>query len=437
MTTEHVTDRTVPAPNLRTMDRLRRLILTGQAMCAVLCLTAWLSAGDRWPQFRGPTGQGYAPADAVLPERWSETRNVVWRCGIPGHGHSSPVVWDSQIWVTTATPDGQALGAVGVDASTGEILHELVLFRPNRPEDIHEDNSYASPTPVIEEGRLYCHFGRYGTACVDTETGKTLWTNNELVIDHQGGPGSSPVSFDDLIIVNCDGADAQYTVALDKQTGAIRWKRPRSAPYRDDPVTHRAFATSLLIEWDGRPQLISPAADQLHAYDPRTGEELWHVRYTGFSTVPCPAFADGIVVFCTGYFNPEMWGVRVDGQGDVTESHVAWRFRGAVSDTPSPTIVNGRVYVVSNTGVGTVVDLSSGDRVSRFRLGGNYSASPLVAGGRLYFCDESGRTKIVEAVDKPRVIASNRLEGPMKASPAVLGNAIILRTDKALYRIEE
>jgi hypothetical protein len=143
------------------------------------------------------------------------------------------------------------------------------------------------------------------------------------------------------------------------------------------------------------------------------------------------------VVFCTGYFNPELWGVRVDGQGDVTESHVAWTFRGAVSDTPSPTIVDGRVYLVSNTGVGTVVDLATGIRISRFRLGGNYSASPVVAGGQLYFCDEAGRTKIVDAVDKPRVIASNRLDGAMKASPAVLGNAIILRTDKALYRIEE
>jgi outer membrane protein assembly factor BamB len=399
-------------------------------------LSGWLPAGDQWPQFRGPTGQGHVPADAALPDRWSETQNVVWKCAINGRGHSSPVVWDSQIWVTTAAEDGAALGAVGVDAGSGAILHELVLFRPPAPDDIHQDNSYASPTPVIEAGRLYCHYGRYGTACVDTATGAILWTNNNLVIDHQGGPGSSPVPFADLIIVNCDGADAQYTAALDKATGAIRWKRPRSAPYRPDPVTHRAFSTPLLIEWQGRPQLISPAADQLHAYDPQTGEELWHVRYVGFSTVPCPAFADGLVVFCTGYFNPQLCAVRVDGRGDVTQSHVAWTFRGAVSDTPSPTIVDGRVYLVSDSGVGTVVDLADGERISQFRLGGNYSASPLVAGGRLYFCDEEGRTKIVEAVDKPRVIASNRLPGSLKASPAVAGNAIILRTDKALYRIE-
>jgi outer membrane protein assembly factor BamB len=409
-------------------------------LSAVVLLLSFVGAtfsGENWTQFRGPGGQGYAAADSTLPQFWNEKKNVVWKRELPGRGHSSPVVWDQQIWVTTATEDGRALGAIGVDAGTGDILHQVVLFRPEKPDAIHEDNSYASPTPVIEAGRLFCHYGRYGTACVDTSTGATLWTNNDTVIDHQGGPGSSPVGFEDLIILNCDGADAQYVVALEKQTGSARWKRERSAPYRDDPVTRRAFATSLLIDANGSPQLVSPAADQLHAYDPRTGDELWHVRYTGFSTVPCPVYADGLLVFCSGYFNPQVWAVKVDGHGDVTDTHVAWKFRGAVPDTPSPIIVDGRVYLVSDSGVGTVVDLQTGELVSKFRLGGNYSASPLYAGKWLYFCDEEGHTKLVEPNDKPRVIASNRLDGSLKASPAVLEHAIILRTDKALYRIEE
>lgn len=419
-------------------DRHGRCALLRAGLCAGLMLAAGAAgAAENWPQFRGPTGQGYAPGDVRLPQRWNEQRNVVWKREIRGRGHSSPVVWNDQVWVTTAAADGTALGAVGVDADSGQVLHEVVLFRPTQPDKIHEDNSYASPTPVIEDGRLYCHFGRYGTACLDTRTGGVLWTNDELVVDHQGGPGSSPVAFEDLLIVNCDGADAQYAAALDKRTGRLRWKQPRSAPLRPDPITHRAFSTPLVIEWQGRTQVVSPGADQLHAYNPRTGAELWHVRYTGFSTVPCPAFADGLVVFCTGYFNPQAWGVRVDGQGDVTDTHVAWKFRGPVSDTPSPTIVDDRVYMVSNSGVGTVLNVATGERISQFRLGGNYSASPVVAGGQLYFCDEEGHTKIIEAVDKPRVIASNPLDGSLKASPAVLGDAIILRTDKALYRIEE
>jgi len=438
-----LSSKSVPAALVRSEPQIvgspwpRRLLQAQIAAVAMFCFASTGGAAENWYQFRGPGGQGHAETAPQLPQRWSEQKNVVWKRDISGRAHSSPVVWGSQIWLTTANTDGTALGCVGVDAKTGSILHEVVLFRPSGPEAIHEDNSYASPTPVIDEGRLFCHFGRYGTACVDTHTGAILWTNNDTVIDHQGGPGSSPVGFEDLIILNCDGADAQYTAAIDKQTGKFRWKRDRSAPFRDDHVTRRAFATSLIIDWNGSPQLVSPAADQLHAYDPRTGEELWHVRYTGFSTVPCPAYADGLLVFCTGYFNPQVWAVRVDGRGDVTDTHVAWKFRGAVPDTPSPTIVDGRIYLVSDSGVGTVVDLHSGELVSKFRLGGNYSASPLVSGKWLYFCDEEGHTKLVEAVDKPRVIASNRLDGSLKASPAVLEHAIILRTDKALYRIEE
>jgi outer membrane protein assembly factor BamB len=389
-----------------------------------------------WPQFRGPTGQGLADG-ASLPTKWSEKDHVVWKTEVPGLGHSSPVVCGDQVWVTTASTNGSALGAVGIDLASGKTLHSLTLFRPQDVEEIHQDNSYASPTPVIETGRLYCHFGRYGTACVDTASGEVLWTNRDLVVEHQGGPGSSPVLCDDLLIVNCDGADAAYVVALDKQTGQIRWKRDRSAPFRTDPVTHRAFSTPLVIESAGRRQVVSPGADQLQAYDAQTGEELWHVRYVGFSTVPCPVGGDGTIYFCTGFYEPELWAVRTDGSGDVTESHVVWKFSGAVPDTPSPILVDGRIYLVSNTGVGTVVDAATGKKLSQFRLGGNYSASPLYAGGRLYFCSHEGLTRVVEPGDRPKVIIGNRLAGEIKASPAVAGNALLIRTDKAVYRIEE
>jgi outer membrane protein assembly factor BamB len=417
---------------------LARMMSQTPAVAMLLLFVAAAAPGDdeaRWPQFRGPSGQGIAHNS--VPQAWSERENVVWKADIPGEGHSSPVVWGNQVWVTTASQDGAALGAVCVDLNSGEVLHSVTLFRPQDIAEIHGDNTYASPTPVIEEGRLYCHFGRYGTACVDTATGETLWTNNALVIDHQGGPGSSPVLYDDLLIINCDGADAAYVAALDTSIGRIRWRRDRSAPFRADPITHRAFSTPLMVEHAGRKQLISPGADQLHAYDPATGDELWHVRYVGFSTVPCPVADGEKVYFCTGFFNPELWAVRLDGHGDVTESHVEWRYRGPVPETPSPILVEGRIYMVSNTGVGTVVDAASGSRVSQFRLGGNYSASPLLAGGSLYFCSEDGLTKLVEPTERPRVFASNRLAGIIKASPAVIGNAIILRTDQALYRIEE
>lgn len=411
------------------------------ALLSVTSAAALAPAADSpsspdWPQFRGPGGQGHASPASNPPVKWSEAKGVVWKRDVAGDGHSSPVVLDGQVWVTTAARDGSALGAVAVDFGSGRPIHSVTIFRPRDVLEIHHDNSYASPTPVIEPGRIYCHYGRYGTACIETSTGEVLWKCNELVIQHGGGPGSSPVIYGDHLIVNCDGADAQYVVALDKHTGQIAWKSTRSGPYRKDPITHRAFSTPLLIEHNGRTQLISPGADQLQSYDPATGEELWQVRYLGFSTVPCPIYADGTAYFCTGYFKPEIWSVRVDGAGDVTESHVDWRFRGAVPDTPSPCLVEGRIYCVSNTGVGTVIDIESGKQISRFRMGGNYSASPVYAGGRLYFCSEEGHTKIIEPVERPKVIASNRVAGIIKASPAVVGDSLILRTTSALYRIK-
>ena len=410
------------------------LSLTGPGICD--------DAGDNpvasgeWAQFRGPGGQGHAPGSQP-PTEWSERSNIVWKTELSGLGHSSPVIQGDQVWLTTAAADGSRLGAIGLNVVTGELLRSVTLFEPLQVEEIHQSNSYASPTPVISGERLFCHYGRYGTACIDTSSGEILWTNDELVIEHQGGPGSSPVLFEDLLIVNCDGADEQYVAALDVNDGRIRWRQDRSAPFRDNPITHRAFATSLLIEHAGKSLLLSPGADQLHAYDPATGDELWHVRYVGFSTVPCPAFGNGVAYFCTGFFEPQLWAVGVEGSGDVTDSHVAWRFPGAVPETPSPLLVDEKIYLVSNTGVGTVVDALTGDRVSQFRLGGNYSASPLYAGGHIYFFSEEGLTKVVEPGRRPRVIESNRLAGGIKASPAVTGNALILRTDSALYRIEE
>ncbi len=395
------------------------------------------SAADRnWPQFRGPTGQGHSVAEGV-PIRWSERENIVWRTPVSGRGHSSPVVWGDQVWVTTAAENGTALGAVALDFETGDQLFSVTLFRPADPKEIHQDNSYASPTPVIAEGRMFCHFGRYGTACLDTSTGEVIWRNDQLVIEHEGGPGSSPVLFEDLLIVNCDGSDEQYVVALDVETGGIRWRQDRSAPFRKDPVTHRAFSTPLIVLTSTGAQLISPGADQIEAYDPASGRELWQVRFEGFSTVPCPVADGDVVYFCTGFFKPQLWAVATDGQGDVTETHIKWKFRGSVPETPSPLIHNGRIYLVSNTGVGTVIDAESGERVSQFRIGGNYSASPLLAGEHIYFFNQEGLSKVYEPGDRPNMISANRLAGGIRATPAVSGTALILRTDEAVYRIED
>lgn len=390
---------------------------------------------DAWRQFRGPTGQGIV-ADTELPTEWSEDENILWKTEIPGLGHSSPVHDGTTVWLTTATPDGKILGVVSLNLADGAINRNLTLFEPEAVEEIHHDNSYASPTPVLADGRLYVHYGTYGTACVDCESGRVLWTNTNYPVEHQGGPGSSPVLYEDLLILTLDGAQQQRLVALDIADGTPRWERKRSAPYRPNPITHRAFSTPILHQIAGKIQLISPGADQCHAYDPATGDELWHVRYIGFSTVPCPAAKGNLAVFCTGYFQPELWAVSLDGRGDITDSHRQWKFRGPIPDIPSPTIIDDQVVIISNKGVATGLNLETGEREWVLRVGGNFSASPLYAAGQLYLCSEEGITRILDLhAKKPRLLKANRLKGTIKASPAVVGSDLLIRTDTALYRI--
>lgn len=419
----------------RASTRFRTFITCALALVVV----GGISRADgpsNWPQFRGPTGQGHA-VGATLPVTWSERENVVWKTPLAGRGHSSPVIWGEQIWMTTDSGGGTTLGAVCVHRDTGTVLHEARIFQPSDVLEIHGNNTYASPTPVIEAGQLYVHYGRYGTACLDTASGEVLWRNEQLVIEHQGGPGSSPVLFQDLLIVNCDGADEQYVVALDKTSGDIRWKRQRSAPQRDNPVFKRAFSTPLLIDDEGQPVLVSIGADQAHAYDPATGEELWHVRYVGFSNVPAPVAADGLVCLVTGFFGPQVMAIRLGGIGNVSTSHLEWRYRGAVPDTPSPLLIDGRLFLVSNSGIAAAVNVATGKRTWLKRLGGNFSASPVTDGKHVYFCSREGVTHVVTLDDEPQVMTTNTLRGGLWASPAVSGDALYLRTEDALYRIEQ
>lgn len=425
----------MPLPLTAVATRRRSRVALAIVWWSQIATTPTILA-DHWPQFRGPTGQGLAAATPVATT-WSEKDQIVWKTTIEGRGHSSPVVWGDQIWVSTASHNGKRLGAVGLDRHTGDVLHKLTVFEPSSPEEIHADNTYASPTPVIRQGRLFLDYGTYGAACVDTGTGSVVWTNTNLAIDHQGGPGSSPVLFDDTLIVHRDGADHQYVAALDIANGRVRWKRERSAPYRPDPITHRAFATPLLYEHDGRTLLISPAADQCHAYDAATGEELWHVRYIGFSNVPCPIASGDHVYLCTGFFEPRLLAVRLGGQGDVTETHVDWEYKSQIPEVSSPIVVDGRIYFVSSKGVLSCVSAATGERVYIHRLGGNFSASPLFAGGHLYFCNREGGTKVVLPGDEPQVVATNKLEDAIYASPIAVDGALYIRTETHLYRIEE
>ncbi len=405
----------------------------------VLFSATLAAAGDNWPQFRGPTGDGHSDATG-LPLTWSETENVTWKTAIHGLGHSSPVVCDGQVWLTTATKDGLEMFAVCVDLQTGKVIHDLKLFE-NAEEDVDFSlgiNSFASPTPVIESGRVYVHFGTYGTACLDTPSGKTLWQRRDLNCDHSVGPGSSPFMSGDRLIVHYDGTDVQYLAALDKATGETTWKTDRSTDFGDiDGELRKAYCTPIIIRSGGRQQLISLGAKAVMGYDPETGQELWKVRYGGWSNTARPVFGHGLLMITTGYPRPTLWAVRGDGRGDVTDTHVAWRLERNVPAKPSALLIDDLLFLVDDGGIASCIEVASGKNVWRKRIGGQYSASPIYADGRIYCFSHEAKTTIIEPAREFNILAENELDEGFMASPAVAGKALILRTKTHLYRIEQ
>jgi outer membrane protein assembly factor BamB len=405
-------------------------------LTAVGNFAAAAPAGDDWPQFRGPTGQGVSDA-AGLPLNWSESQNIAWKTPLSGKGWSSPVVLGRQIWMTAARDEGHSLRAICVDRDSGKIEHDVEVFHIEQPVHVNAKNSHASPTPVIELGRVYVHFGTMGTACLATDTAKTLWTNQDLKLNHLEGPGSSPILYRGLLIVHCDGSDAQYVVALDKLTGKIVWKTDRSGEPDDRVDRRKSFCTPLVINFHGHDQLISPAAGQILAYNPATGEELWKIKYNGYSIVPRPLYGHGLIFFSTGYDVPQYWAIRPGDHGDLTSSNVAWTLTAQAPLNPSPVLVGDALYIVSDRGVATCLEAESGRQRWRHRLGGDYWASPIAADGRIYFFSESGATTVIQPGSEYKELAVNHLDDAVMATPAVAGHALFIRTVTSLYRIEK
>jgi outer membrane protein assembly factor BamB len=332
-----------------------------------------------------------------------------------------------------------SLRAMCVDFATGAVLHDVEVFHVEGPDPIHSHNTFASPTPVLDEQRVYIHFGTYGSAALDATTGKVVWANQDLHCDHQNGPGSSPIVWRDLFIVHMDGIDVQYVVALDKRTGQVAWKTDRSGKMSETRPFRKAYCTPLVVEHEGRPMLISPGADWLYAYEPATGQELWKANYgkLGFSNVARPVIGHGLVYISTCFMSPTMLAVRYGGRGEVTDSNILWRNDKQAPKLPSPLLVGDELYLVSDQGVATCLDARTGEEHWAKRLGGNFDASPLFADGRIYFCNRSGVTAVVAPGREFQLLAENRLDDGFYASPAVVEKSLVLRTEKHLYRIEK
>jgi len=395
-------------------------------------------AEENWPQFRGPQGSGIGSAKPV-PTHFGPEKNVRWKTAIHDKGWSSPVVWGKQVWLTTATYEGTKQWAIALDLDTGKIIHDVLLFENAKPPYtfLKDANSHASPSPVIEEGRVYVHFGSIGTACLDTQTGKVLWKNTELKCNHWRAPGSSPILWHDLLIVALDGYDLQYVVALDKKTGKVVWQTPRSIDYKtDNGDLKKAYSTCRVIEVQGQAQLISSTAGGTVAYDPRDGREIWKVEYAGMNAATPPLYAHGLVYVTSGHTN-KLYAIDPRGKGDVSQTHIRWSL-GSAPSRPAPLLKDDLLFLVNDSGIATAHEATTGKEVWRRRLPGkSFYSSPVWAGGHLYVCDRDGKCYVLTADRDGKLVATNSLEGGIEATPAVVGSSLLIRTSKYLYRLAE
>lgn len=394
----------------------------------LLAVSSVVARGGDWTEFRGPGQQGHAD-ETGLPLTWNASDHVVWKTDIPGLGWSSPAIAGGKVWLTTGVDEGRQLRVLRLEAATGAIEASIEVFTPADPGSVHSKNSHASPTPVIEGDRVFVHFGSHGTACLSTD-GTILWTT-KLDYNHRHGPAGSPVVAGDLLVIACDGTDVQFVVGLDKATGREVWRKPRGEG-------RMAYSTPTLTTVEGQPLVVSCGGEFVIAYAPASGEERWRFRYPGgYSNVPRPVTGFGLAFVSSGYDTPVFYALPLDGTGELGDDRVAWKTTKGVPRNASPLVVGDELYMVSDNGVISCLDARSGDIHWQERLGGDCTASPLYADGRIYITDENGLTKVIAPGKTYQELATNELPGRTLASLAAADGAIFLRTDTAIYRLDD
>lgn len=390
--------------------------------------------GENWPEFRGPTGQGIATAKG-LPAEWSATKNIAWKKAVPGKGWSSPVVVDGVIYLTAAVANeaesSLSLRALALDARDGSTRWGVEVFQ-NPADKAHSKNSHASPTPIVEGRRLYVHFGHLGSACLDLD-GKVLWRNSQFKYSSVHGNGGSPALTDDAMVFSCDGASDPFIVAIAKSDGKLLWRTSRVS----DAGRKFSFSTPLVITVKGQKQIISPGSGVVCALDPKSGKEIWRVRYgQGYSVVPRPVFAHGLVFLSSGFDRANILAIRPDGQGDVTDTHVAWTHSENAPKTPSLLVVGDEIYAASDNGFATCLDAKTGKLHWSERLAGGFSASPVFADGKVFMQNEAGTGFVLKPGKTFEKLGENKLGEGTLASYAIVDNALFIRTDKSLFKIQ-
>ena len=403
---------------------------------------------DQWPEFRGPNGNGIVVGERGLPTTWSEEKNIAWKTKIDGKAWSSPVVWDDQIWITNSSADGKLMEGICINKKDGKIKYRLSLFSNEIVEPLGNNvNSYGSPSPVIEKDAVYIHFGSYGTTAIDTNSGKEIWKRTDLECRHFRGPGSSPIIFQDMLILTMDGVDFQYVIALDKKTGKTKWKTERSTKWDDvepdgkirgDGDLRKAYTTPTFMKVSGKTIMISPGAKSCFAYNPINGKELWNITYSGYSNASRTVIYKDNAIINSGYGKPHLISVKIDpsAAGDISGTHINWDIFKRVPKRSSPIIVGDQLYMTTDEGILTCLDAKTGESNWSDRMPGHYSASPIFADGKLYFFSEMGHCYVIAPGGDYNLISKNKLDSGFMASPAISGKAIYARSKTHLYRIE-
>ncbi|MGC1390848.1 MAG: PQQ-binding-like beta-propeller repeat protein [Bacteroidales bacterium] len=401
------------------------------------------SQDNNWTHFRGSNLNGIAVTDNVPLKL--DSISIKWKTKIHDEGYSSPVVYGNQIWLTAAKPDGKELYAVCTDFQTGKIIYDIKVFTPEKVEGKHSINTYASPTACIEKGFVYVHYGSNGTACINTANGSIVWRRTDLKCRHVQGPASSAIIYKNLLILHFEGVDVRYIVALDKSDGKIIWKTERPAePYEPLPeIGRKAYITPLIINVKGRDMLISNGSAVCIAYDPNNGKEIWRVVDGAESTIAMPFAEKGIVYWYTGFKEDfgkkttELVAVNPDGNGDITATNVIWKKHEELSRNQclTPVIKDGLIYTVNTRNMMMCIDAATGKEIWSKHVTTNYDASPLFVNGNIWFFSVKGEVLVIKADRKYDVVSQNQMDSGIWATPAILRNSVILRTQKYLYRI--
>lgn len=380
-------------------------------------------AERQWPRFRGPGGQGNSTA-CGLPLHWSTTENVVWKTKLSGSGNSSPIIWHDRMFVTSAGEAGGGRSLHCIDLNDGRLLWTRSLPAHEAEPNVREKNGYASATPVTDGQRVIAFFGAGGLVAYDF-AGHQLWHHKLPPFNTTWGTGSSPLLYEDLVILVQDQnkADSLF-IALDKNTGALRWQHKRDKAM--------GWSTPVVVRLADHDELIYAGGETVRGYDPRSGKELWVVRGATREVVPTMLIGPGMLYSASGRQGPTL-GLLPGGHGDVTDTHLAWRTPRGGPHVPSPVLYGGRIYSVNDTGIATCLNAADGKLLWQARIRDKFSASPLESEGRLYCPSESGVTYVLATGDKFKLLAQNDLGQPILASPAALDGRLYLRTADEVF----